>query len=112
MNAGLCTLQGTLVPLLGVEVRGEVLGGHARILVRQRYKNAESRPIEAIYVFPLPADAALTGFVLDPLAGLPPNASDDSEPGAAARAGPRAPPVAPTTEVAAASETSPMRWRS
>ena len=65
MNAGLCTLQGTLVPLLGVEVRGEVLGGHARILVRQRYKNAESRPIEAVYVFPLPADAALTGFVLE-----------------------------------------------
>jgi len=65
MNAGLCTLQGTLVPLLGVDVRGEVLGGHARTVVRQRYKNAESRPIEAVYVFPLPGDATLTGFVLE-----------------------------------------------
>ena len=34
--------DGTQIPLLGVEVDGEVLGGIARTVVRQRYKNRES----------------------------------------------------------------------
>ncbi|MEA2747597.1 MAG: Ca-activated chloride channel, partial [Myxococcales bacterium] len=42
------------VPLLGVEVRAEVMAGHARAVVRQRYRNDETKPIEAIYTFPLP----------------------------------------------------------
>ncbi|HEX8699306.1 MAG TPA: VIT domain-containing protein [Myxococcaceae bacterium] len=53
------------VPLQGVEVTGELLGGHARVRVRQRYRNTESRPVEAVYVFPLPSDGTLTAFSME-----------------------------------------------
>jgi Ca-activated chloride channel homolog len=52
------------VPLLGVEVRAEVVAGHARAVVRQRYRNDETRPIEAIYTFPLPTRGSVTGFAM------------------------------------------------
>jgi len=64
-RCGLYTRDGAQVPLQGVEVTGELLGGHARVLVRQRYRNAESRPVEAVYVFPLPSDGTLTGFSME-----------------------------------------------
>ncbi len=64
-KAGLYTQQGTQVPLQGVEVSGELLGGHARVRLRQRYRNDESRPVEAVYVFPLPSDATLSGFSME-----------------------------------------------
>ncbi len=66
-QAGCClrTTEGASIPLRGVEVTGELLGGHARVVVRQRYQNTERRPVEAIYVFPLPADATLTSFVME-----------------------------------------------
>jgi Ca-activated chloride channel family protein len=64
-RCGLYTRDGAKVPLQGVEVTGELLGGHARVRVRQRYLNAESRPVEAIYVFPLPSDGTLTGFSME-----------------------------------------------
>lgn len=53
-KAGLYTRNGTQVPLQGVEVTGELLGGHARVRVRQRYRNEEYQPVEAIYTFPFP----------------------------------------------------------
>ncbi|HEY8077238.1 MAG TPA: VIT domain-containing protein [Labilithrix sp.] len=52
------------IPLLGVDVRAEVVAGHARAVVRQKYRNDESKPIEAIYTFPLPSRAVLTGFAM------------------------------------------------
>src|SRR5262245_15468470 len=61
----LCSPEGHPVPLLGVSVSGEVFGAQARILVRQRYRNKESKPIEAIYTFPLPSDAAIVGFAME-----------------------------------------------
>lgn len=61
-SAGLCTKQGDAIPLKGVEVEGEVLGAHARVKVRQRYCNESRRALEAVYTFPLPADATLTAF--------------------------------------------------
>jgi Ca-activated chloride channel homolog len=64
-KCGLFTRDGAQVPLQGVEVTGELLGGHARVRVRQRYRNAESRPVEAVYVFPLPSDGTLTGFSME-----------------------------------------------
>ncbi len=62
MNAGLFTRQGSAVALKGVEVEGEVLGAHARVTVRQRYQHEGRNAVEAIYTFPLPSDATLTGF--------------------------------------------------
>ncbi|ATB35570.1 hypothetical protein CYFUS_000983 [Cystobacter fuscus] len=64
-KAGLYTRGGTQVALQGVDVTGELLGGHARVRVCQRYRNTEPRPIEAVYVFPLPSDATLTAFSLE-----------------------------------------------
>jgi Ca-activated chloride channel family protein len=64
-KAGLYTRDGAQVPLQGVDVSGELLGGHAHVRVRQRYRNAESRPVEAVYVFPLPSDATLTAFSME-----------------------------------------------
>ncbi|AKQ69314.1 hypothetical protein A176_006226 [Myxococcus hansupus] len=61
-QAGLYTKHGAQVPLQGVEVTGELLGGHARVRVRQRYRNDEKRPVEAVYVFPLPSDGTLSAF--------------------------------------------------
>jgi hypothetical protein len=52
------------VPLLGVEIRAEVVAGHARAVVRQRYRNDETRPIEAVYTFPLPTRGSVTGFAM------------------------------------------------
>src|SRR5438309_2382 len=61
---GLTTKAGKKIPLLGVEVDGQIIGGHARVQVRQRYKNEAPAPIEAIYTFPLPSDAVLTGYAM------------------------------------------------
>ncbi|WP_437625469.1 VIT domain-containing protein [Sorangium sp. So ce1151] len=57
--------EGHPVPLLGVSLSGEVMGGAARLVVRQRYRNDERRPIEAIYTFPLPGDATIAGFAME-----------------------------------------------
>lgn len=57
--------DGAPIPLLGVALSGEVLGAHARIVLRQRYKNQEQKAIEAIYTFPTPSDATLVGFAME-----------------------------------------------
>ncbi|MGK3965261.1 VIT domain-containing protein [Sorangium sp. So ce118] len=57
--------EGHPVPLLGVSLSGEVMGGAARLVVRQRYRNDERRPIEAIYTFPLPSEATIAGFAME-----------------------------------------------
>lgn len=57
--------EGHPVPLLGVSLSGEVVGGAARLVVRQRYRNEERRPIEAIYTFPLPSEASIAGFAME-----------------------------------------------
>ncbi|MBX3186919.1 MAG: VWA domain-containing protein [Labilithrix sp.] len=63
-KAGLFARGQKPVPLLGVEVRAEIVAGHSRATVRQRYRNDEARPIEAIYTFPLPSRGALVGFAM------------------------------------------------
>lgn len=63
-HAGLNAADGTAVPLRGVDITGELLGTHARVTVRQRYLNTEAKSVEAVYSFPLPAEAALVGFAM------------------------------------------------
>lgn len=63
-RAGMTTTAGGEVPLQGVEVQGEILGGHARVVVRQRWRNVEAFPVEAVYTFPLPSDGTLSGFAM------------------------------------------------
>lgn len=64
-TACLRTTDGRAVPLLGVALGGEVLGAHARLVLRQRYRNRERQPIEAVYTFPIPGDATLVGFAME-----------------------------------------------
>jgi hypothetical protein len=53
---------GQPVPLLGVNLEAEVRDFASRVVMTQRYRNAESQPIEAVYVFPLEEGAAVSGF--------------------------------------------------
>ena len=41
---------------------GQVLAAGGRLVVQHIFKSAEKRPLEVIYAFPLPRDAALRGF--------------------------------------------------
>jgi len=50
------------VPLTGVSIDAEITGLSARVAVAQRYVNRETKPIEAVYVFPLDEGAAVCGF--------------------------------------------------
>ena len=50
------------VSLTGVSVEGTITGLCARVSVAQRYRNAESTPIEVVYLFPLDEGAAVCGF--------------------------------------------------
>lgn len=47
------------LPLIGMNVSAEVSGFVARVTVTQTFDNPHERPIEALYMFPLPDDAAV-----------------------------------------------------
>lgn len=61
-EAGLICATRESVPLTAVAVTGNISSGHACVRVKQTYRNTGARPIEAIYTFPLPAEAVLAGF--------------------------------------------------
>lgn len=50
------------VPLKGVEVQLEVKDHVASVVSTLHYDNKEDKPIEAVFVFPLPGDAAVCHF--------------------------------------------------
>src|SRR4026208_1597206 len=50
------------VPLEGVSVKACIKNFCARVEITQRYRNTESHPIEAVYVFPLEEGASVCGF--------------------------------------------------
>lgn len=50
------------VPLTGVRVQADLTGAGARVEVTQVYENRETNAVEAVYRFPLPESAAVTGF--------------------------------------------------
>ena len=51
-------------PLKHTAVEAEVSGFVSRVRVRQTFSNSLDRKIEALYVFPLPTDAAVDGLVM------------------------------------------------
>jgi len=61
----LVTKEGKLFPLKLTEVKAEVAGAVADVVVRQTFTNPYDLPIEAIYVFPLPDRAAISDFHLE-----------------------------------------------
>jgi Ca-activated chloride channel family protein len=54
--------NGKAVPLKGVEIHGDIIGRGAKVKISQRFLNTEKKPIEAVYKFPLPENAAVCGF--------------------------------------------------
>lgn len=64
-EGGLTSVDGEPIPLREVNVLGDVIGGTARIRVRQRYENVGNEKVEAIYVFPLPSEATISGLKME-----------------------------------------------
>ncbi len=52
------------LPLLAEEMRARVAAAIASVEVEQHFHNPSTTTIEAVYVFPLPQDAAVDGFVM------------------------------------------------
>lgn len=46
-------------PLVRTDVRANVRGGVAEVEVTQKYQNPSDKPIEAVYIFPLPENSAV-----------------------------------------------------
>jgi len=59
---GCITVTENIVPLMGVRLEGRIVGRSAGFTLHQRFRNGETKPVEAIYRFPLPESAALCGF--------------------------------------------------
>lgn len=53
------------IPLLGVRATAEISGASSRVVLRQLFRNAEPKPVEAVYVFPLPEGAAVCGLAIE-----------------------------------------------
>ncbi|XP_018526146.1 von Willebrand factor A domain-containing protein 5A isoform X8 [Lates calcarifer] len=59
---GLLTVQKQPVPLKSIEVQLEVRDHVATVVSTLNYENKEDKPLEAVFVFPLPGDAAVCHF--------------------------------------------------
>ncbi|XP_071351854.1 von Willebrand factor A domain-containing protein 5A-like isoform X2 [Trachinotus anak] len=59
---GLITVQKEPVPLKSIEVELEVRDHVATVVSTLNYENKEDKPLEAVFVFPLPGDAAVCHF--------------------------------------------------
>jgi len=59
---GLLTEDAASIPLTGVKVTGDIFGRSARVKLQQTFTNRESKPVEAVYKFPLPEGAAICSF--------------------------------------------------
>ena len=59
----LVTVDGRTLPLRGAALEAEARGGLARVVLRQRFANPGDEPLRATYQVPLPADAAVGGYV-------------------------------------------------
>uniref|UniRef100_A0A4W6CS13 von Willebrand factor A domain containing 5A n=1 Tax=Lates calcarifer TaxID=8187 RepID=A0A4W6CS13_LATCA len=59
---GLITTQKEPVPLKSIEVQLEVRDHVATVVSTLNYENKEDKPLEAVFVFPLPGDAAVCHF--------------------------------------------------
>jgi Ca-activated chloride channel family protein len=62
--AGLVTLDAShaVIPLAGVSIDADITSLCVQVVISQRYVNRETKPVEAVYVFPLEEGAAVCGF--------------------------------------------------
>ncbi|XP_041850258.1 von Willebrand factor A domain-containing protein 5A-like isoform X5 [Melanotaenia boesemani] len=61
-NSGLLTAKRNPVPLKSIEVELQVRDHVATVVSTLNYENKEDKPVEAVFVFPLPGDAAVCHF--------------------------------------------------
>ncbi|XP_068601354.1 von Willebrand factor A domain-containing protein 5A-like [Brachionichthys hirsutus] len=61
-HCGLLTANKEPVPLKSVEVQVEVRDHVATVISTLNYENKEDKPLEAVFVFPMPGDAAVCHF--------------------------------------------------
>ncbi|XP_039454035.1 von Willebrand factor A domain-containing protein 5A-like isoform X2 [Oreochromis aureus] len=61
-SCGLLNSQKEAVPLKSIEVELEVRDHVATVVSTLNYENKEDKPLEAVFVFPLPGDAAVCHF--------------------------------------------------
>ncbi|XP_036066258.1 von Willebrand factor A domain-containing protein 5A-like [Oryzias melastigma] len=61
-RCGLLTAQKKPIPLQSVEVELQVKDHVATVISTLNYQNKEDKPVEAVFVFPLPGDAAVCHF--------------------------------------------------
>jgi Mg-chelatase subunit ChlD len=64
-TSGLSSREGAVVPLVGVSVEAQIRDYACRVVLTQRFRNAEDVPIEAVYKFPLDEGAAVCGFEVE-----------------------------------------------
>ncbi|KAK2846959.1 hypothetical protein Q5P01_009958 [Channa striata] len=62
MNCGLVNAHKEPVPLKSIDVELEVRDHVATVVSTLNYENKEDKPLEAVFVFPLPGDAAVCHF--------------------------------------------------
>lgn len=53
------------LPLREMQLRGEILGLVFACKLTQTFQNSYSQPLEAVYIFPLPARSAVSSFVME-----------------------------------------------
>lgn len=58
----LVSTDGRSLPLAGVRLAADARGGIARVVLEQRFRNPHPEPLQVTYAFPLPHDAAVSGF--------------------------------------------------
>jgi len=63
--SGLVSTEGARVPLVGVVARAEIRDYACRLVLSQRFRNDEDRPIEAVYKFPLDEGSAVCAFEVE-----------------------------------------------
>lgn len=52
------------LPLVAMDLEGEIVGLLYHLKLRQRFVNTYAQPLEATYIFPLPGRAAVSSFVM------------------------------------------------
>ena len=58
----LVSVDGRMLPLQSVALRGDAAGGLARIVLEQRFQNPYPDPLRVTYQVPLPLEAAVSGY--------------------------------------------------
>jgi Ca-activated chloride channel family protein len=63
--SGLLSSEGARVPLVGVLAEAQIRDYACRVVLSQRFRSDEDRPIEAVYKFPIDEAAAVCGFEVE-----------------------------------------------